>query len=163
AAPPSLTVVVGDFLQADWPLSQAIEGPIRVVGNLPYNVAAPILFKLADWYRSGAPLSDATLMLQREVAERLTADPGSREYGVLSVLIQHGADVQLLLSLPPGAFRPSPKVRSSLVRLRFHAPTPPVRDPSAFRRLVQAVFTRRRKTLSNALLAIPDLSPSAGA
>jgi len=93
-------------------------------------------------------------MLQREVADRLVAGPGSKEYGVLSILIQHAADVETVLKLPAGAFRPPPKVLSSLVRLRFREARPAVMDPAFFARLVQAVFTRRRKTLSNALLAL---------
>ena len=128
---------------------------IRVAGNLPYNVASPILFKLVELHAAGVPLADATVMLQREVADRLGAGPGSREYGVLSVLIGHSATVETILELPAGAFRPPPKVLSALVRLRFHAPDPPARDEAAFAGLVQAVFTRRRKTLANALLAFP--------
>ena len=129
---------------------------VRIAGNLPYNVASPILFKLAERYAAGTPIADATLMLQREVADRLVAPPGTREYGVLSVLMQHVAAIDLLLKLPAGAFRPPPKVLSSLVRVRFHAPDPPVADPIVFATVVQAVFTRRRKTLANALLAHTD-------
>ena len=92
-------------------------------------------------------------MLQREVGDRLIASPGGREYGVLSVLMQHGASVERVLALPPGAFRPQPKVHSVLVRLTFHPPSPAVTDAATFVRLVQAVFTRRRKTMANALLA----------
>jgi 16S rRNA (adenine1518-N6/adenine1519-N6)-dimethyltransferase len=92
-------------------------------------------------------------MLQREVAERLIAEPGTKDYGVLTVLIRHSAEVRRLLVLPPGAFRPAPKVQSALVRLRFHRPDPGVRDPTMFASMVQAVFTRRRKTLANALAA----------
>jgi 16S rRNA (adenine1518-N6/adenine1519-N6)-dimethyltransferase len=106
-------------------------------------------------YGSGVPLVDATVMLQREVADRLVAGPGGKEYGVLSVLIQHVADVSMVLKLPAGAFRPPPKVLSALVGLRFHPPAPAVKDPAVFAGVVQAVFTRRRKTLSNALLAFP--------
>jgi 16S rRNA (adenine1518-N6/adenine1519-N6)-dimethyltransferase len=98
-------------------------------------------------------------MLQREVADRLTAQPGSREYGVLTVLVGHEAAVERVLSLPPGAFRPPPKVRSAVVRLRFHAPDPPVRDARIFAAVVQAAFSRRRKTLSNALAAYVDGPP----
>jgi 16S rRNA (adenine1518-N6/adenine1519-N6)-dimethyltransferase len=155
-APPNLTVVEGDFLNArisDFGLR--IADSVRVAGNLPYNVASPILFKLAELHASGLPLADATVMLQREVADRLVAPPGGREYGVLSVLIQHVADVSMVLKLPAGAFRPPPKVLSALVRLRFHPPAPPVKDPTVFAGMVQAVFTRRRKTLANALLAFP--------
>lgn len=167
-APPNVGVLQGDFLTAIvgfGQLSDAVEDDpgfplrLRVAGNLPYNVASPILFKLVELFAISSrcvpesPLADATVMLQREVADRLVAKPGTKEYGVLSVLIRHSADVERLLALPPGAFRPAPKVHSSLVRLKFHAPDPPVRDAAVFTALVQAVFTRRRKTLANALLA----------
>jgi 16S rRNA (adenine1518-N6/adenine1519-N6)-dimethyltransferase len=98
-------------------------------------------------------------MLQREVADRLLAQPGSREYGVLSVLIGHSTSIERLLLLPPGAFRPPPKVRSALVRLRFRGPDPPVRDTALFSALVQSVFSRRRKTLANALRAYSTAPP----
>src|SRR5262249_26155166 len=155
---PNVTVVEGDFLEQFniRPHTQspiAIRNGLRVAGNLPYNVASPIMFTLVEAYVAGVPIVDATLMLQREVAERLTAPPGTKDYGVLSILIGHSADVDVLLNLPPGAFRPAPKVDSAVVRLRFHPPTPPVRDRLLFERLVRAVFTRRRKTLANALRA----------
>lgn len=132
---------------------------VRVAGNLPYNVASPIMFRLLDLFAAGVPFSDATLMLQREVADRLLADPHSRDYGVLTVLVRYRAAVDRLLDLPPGAFRPQPKVRSTVVRLRFHAPAQPVDDPAVFSALVGALFSRRRKTLGNALLAYPALTP----
>jgi len=160
---PKLTVVEGDFLDSAGTLGGWRSTPLRVAGNLPYNVASPIRFKLFELYAWGVPLVDATLMLQREVADRLIAPPGGREYGVLSILVQHTADVEQLLALPPGAFRPAPKVRSALVRVRFRPQQPPAKDPAAFTALVQAVFTRRRKTLANALLAFPPstrLSPA---
>jgi 16S rRNA (adenine1518-N6/adenine1519-N6)-dimethyltransferase len=165
-APPNVTIVEGDFLEANpEPGTSNLEprtpnpeartpSSVRVAGNLPYNVASPILFRLVDLSRRGLPIADATVMLQREVADRLAADPGSRDYGVLSVLIQHRATVERLLILPPGAFRPPPKVQSAVVRLRFHLPNPAVRDESMLERVVQAVFTRRRKTLANALLVL---------
>jgi 16S rRNA (adenine1518-N6/adenine1519-N6)-dimethyltransferase len=169
AAIPNVEVVEIDFLQVGGigyepeggtrdPEQAPVAGRdirIRVAGNLPYNVASPILFKLVDLHRRGVPLSDATVMLQREVADRLVAGPGSREYGVLSILIGHHARAEIVLKLPAGAFRPPPKVLSALVRLQFHPPDPPVRDQRLFDGLVQAVFTRRRKTLANALLAFP--------
>jgi len=156
AAIPNLTLVEGDFLATDRSTFRLLTSDLlRVAGNLPYNVASPILFKLVELYAAGVPLGDATLMLQREVADRLVAGPGSREYGVLSILIGHSAGVEMILKLPAGAFRPPPKVLSALVRLRFHAPDPPAQDEAAFAGLVQAVFTRRRKTLANALLAFP--------
>jgi len=147
--PPNVTVIEGDFLDA--PAESRIPDPLRVAGNLPYNVATPIMFQLIDWSRRGVPIADATLMLQREVADRLLAEPGSSDYGVLTVLIRHRASIEHLLSLPPGAFRPAPKVQSAVVRLRFHPPDPPVEDESRFERVVKRAFSQRRKMLSNAL------------
>lgn len=160
---PNLTVVQGDFLEVADPASPQplAPSPCRVAGNLPYNVASAIMFKLVELHAAGVPLVDATLMLQREVADRLVAAPGSKEYGVLSVLIQHRADVATILKLPAGAFRPPPKVLSSLVLLKFRNSQPAVRDEAFFARLVQAVFTRRRKTMANALLALEDGRPVA--
>ena len=93
-------------------------------------------------------------MLQREVADRLLAKPATKDYGVLTVLVRLSAEVERLLTLPPGAFRPVPKVQSALVRLRFHPPNPPISDRARFAAMVTAVFTRRRKTMENALLAL---------
>jgi 16S rRNA (adenine1518-N6/adenine1519-N6)-dimethyltransferase len=156
SAIPDLNLIEGDFLEtpsSQFSILSAQFDAIRVAGNLPYNVASPIMFRLVDLYRCGVPLTDATLMLQREVADRLLAPPGGKEYGVLSVLMRHAADAEMLLKLPPGAFRPPPRVQSALVRLRFRASNPPVADQAVFTALVRAVFTRRRKTLANALLA----------
>jgi len=152
-APDNLEIVEGDFLKSGWILAHRPSHAVRVAGNLPYNVASPILFTLIDLYDAGIPLSDATVMVQREVADRLVARPGTKEYGVLSVLIRVSAEVERLLVLPPGAFRPAPKVQSALVRLRFHPPDPLLRSRTTFVALVQGIFTRRRKTLDNALLA----------
>jgi 16S rRNA (adenine1518-N6/adenine1519-N6)-dimethyltransferase len=164
---PNVTVVEGDVIETltarqlapgAQPLSEIQRvpspQPLRVAGNLPYNAASPIMFKLADLFAAGVPIGDATLMLQREVADRLVAAPGTREYGVLSVLLQHVATIDILLKLPAGAFRPAPKVLSALVRLRFHPPLPTVASLQAFTGIVRAVFTRRRKTLANALHAV---------
>jgi 16S rRNA (adenine1518-N6/adenine1519-N6)-dimethyltransferase len=162
-AMPNVTIVEGDFLERSrdplvFPLRDTEPGAgfpsaVRVAGNLPYNVASPILFRLAELYAGGLPIADATVMLQREVADRLTALPGTGDYGVLSVLIQHVASAQIVLKLPPGAFRPAPRVHSAVVRLQFHPPDPPVADSEVFAELVRTVFTRRRKTLANALQA----------
>jgi 16S rRNA (adenine1518-N6/adenine1519-N6)-dimethyltransferase len=164
---PNVAVVEGDVLDtlmvdqlAPRPKPQPAEQlaaspePLRVAGNLPYNVASPIMFKLADLFGAGAPIVDATLMLQREVADRLVAAPGTHEYGVLSVLLQHVAVIEVVLKLPAGAFRPAPQVLSALVRLRFHPADPAVASADTFKRVVRGVFTRRRKTLANALLAV---------
>ena len=155
-----LTIVEGDVLglSAAQLLAQ-IETlgfgglPLRLAGNLPYNVASPILFRLLGWFEAGVPIVDTTVMLQREVAERLLAPVGTAEYGVLSVLLRHVATIDRRLKLPPGAFRPAPEVHSTVVTLRWQSPTPPPRDLALFRSVVRAVFTRRRKTLANALAA----------
>ena len=131
----------------------------RVAGNLPYNVASPIMFRLIELARLGLPLQDATIMLQREVADRLLAKPGTREYGVLSVLIGHRALPTRLLNLPPGAFRPAPQVLSTVVKLTFHAPEPAVLNESVLAGLTAAVFSRRRKTMGNAILAYGGTTP----
>jgi len=149
--PANATIVSGDVLDID--LDAAVpssEKAIRVVGNLPYNISSPILFRLLS-LESRRPVSDATLMLQREVADRITAKPGTAEFGVLSVLVQWRADVTRLLTIPPGAFRPPPDVRSALIRLAFRPSPLELRDPALFERMVRSVFTQRRKTLSNAL------------
>jgi 16S rRNA (adenine1518-N6/adenine1519-N6)-dimethyltransferase len=98
-------------------------------------------------------------MVQREVADRLIAPPRTKEYGVLAILIRHQADVQRILALPPGAFRPVPNVQSAVVRLVLHSPHPMPRHRAEFDALVKRLFTRRRKTLANALLAYTTEDP----
>ncbi len=152
AVPPSVRVVEGDFLDVN--LDELLEDtplPVRVVGNLPYNVSSPILFKLLDAAREGQRFRDATLMLQKEVVDRLVARPGTSAYGTLAIQVGLIADVERLLSLPPGAFRPPPTVRSAVVHLRFHPPTADVGDRATFEKVVRGVFLQRRKTLANAL------------
>ena len=155
--PPNVRLVEGDFLQLDLPsLIQGERTPIRVVANLPYNVASPILFRLLDEAADGAVFSDATLMLQREVADRLLAHPGEPDYGAMAIQVQLLADVERVLSLPPGAFRPPPKVHSSVVRLRFRPARVDVGPRPVFERVVRGVFLQRRKTLANALKPVAD-------
>jgi 16S rRNA (adenine1518-N6/adenine1519-N6)-dimethyltransferase len=155
--PPHATVVEGDFLETDVAALLRDEVlPVRVVGNLPYNVSSPILFKLLQAADEGRRLSDATLMLQKEVADRLVASPGSGDYGVLAIQVRLLADVDRVLTLPPGAFRPPPKVTSAVVRLRFHQRAAEVGDPATFERVVRGVFLQRRKTLANALKPVAD-------
>jgi len=154
---PNLGVIVADVLTVDLAaritqdLGATRAAPARVVGNLPYNISSPILFRLLDVAHATRLLKDATLMLQREVADRLLAEPSTRDYGVLTLTTALGADVSRLLDLPPGAFRPAPKVRSSVVRLAFRPPPAGVHHPELFVDLVRAVFTQRRKMLANAL------------
>ncbi|HEX5475377.1 MAG TPA: 16S rRNA (adenine(1518)-N(6)/adenine(1519)-N(6))-dimethyltransferase RsmA [Vicinamibacterales bacterium] len=150
ALPPSVTLVTGDILEMD--LARLSAGrPLRVAGNLPYNISSPILFALIGAYRQGVPLTDATVMLQREFAERLLAQPGSGDYGVLTILTRRHADARPCLQLPPGAFRPMPRVDSAVVRLTFRPPAIAVRDEALLERIVKSVFTQRRKTVLNAL------------
>ena len=149
--PANASIVSGDVLDVDLDaVLPPTSLPIRVAGNLPYNISSPILFRLLR-LESQRPIRDATLMLQREVADRLTARPGTAEYGVLSVLVQWRAAVSRLLAIPPGAFRPPPDVRSALVRLAFRPPVFELKDPALFEAMVRSMFTQRRKTVVNAL------------
>jgi len=132
----------------------------RVVGNLPYAVASPILFRLVDVYRRHGFLADATVMVQREVADRLVAQPGTRDYGVMTILISLHARISRVFDLPPGAFRPPPKVRSSVVRLEFGPPPVRLPDEAFFEQVVKAMFSQRRKTLANALKAFDRTAPA---
>jgi len=155
--PPNVRVVLGDFLRTD--LDEVLRDtalPVRVVGNLPYNVASPILFRLLHTAQHGRRFRDATLMLQKEVADRLCASAGQDGYGGLAIQVSLLADVDRLLTLPPGAFRPAPKVTSAVVRLRFREPSAEVGDPAAFEQMVRGLFLQRRKTLLNALRPIAD-------
>ena len=157
--PANVTVVVGDVLEVG--LADVLSGwlgaplgpghSVRVVGNLPYNISSPIMFALLDLAAATGGLRDATLMLQKEVADRLVAKVGTGDYGVLTVLTAVNADVSRVLSLPPGAFRPAPQVHSAVVRLAFRKPTVDIPDMAGFVRMVRTMFTQRRKTLSNAL------------
>jgi 16S rRNA (adenine1518-N6/adenine1519-N6)-dimethyltransferase len=157
--PGNVTVVTGDVLSVDLiPILTAWLGappgpanPCRIVGNLPYNISSPILFRLIDLASATNGVADALLMLQKEVADRLVARVGTGDYGVLTVLTTMHADVTRVLSLPPGAFRPQPKVHSAVVRLTFRAPKAQVDDQADFVRMVRTTFTQRRKTIGNAL------------
>jgi 16S rRNA (adenine1518-N6/adenine1519-N6)-dimethyltransferase len=135
---------------------------LAVVGNLPYHLTSPILFSLLDQVDV---VSRAVFLVQREVAERLSAEPGTKDWGILSVLLQREADVSIERIVPPGAFLPPPKVESAVVCALFRPPSEPVADLARFRKLVKAGFGQRRKTLSNALrsarIAPPDLLAAA--
>jgi 16S rRNA (adenine1518-N6/adenine1519-N6)-dimethyltransferase len=153
--PSNVRLVEADFLKADLSALLA-SGPLRVAGNLPYNIASPILLRLVAAHRAaGSHAStlfvDATVMVQREVADRLDAAPGTKDYGVLTISVRMRADVRRVLELPPGAFRPPPKVHSSVVRLTFRPPSVSIHDEQRFESMVRSMFTQRRKTLANAL------------
>jgi 16S rRNA (adenine1518-N6/adenine1519-N6)-dimethyltransferase len=128
----------------------AAGGKLAVVGNLPYHLTSPILFSLLDQRER---LSRAVVLVQREVAQRLAAAPGTEDWGLLSVLLQEHADVTVERLVPRGAFLPAPRVDSAVVRVAFRAPRAPLVDEALFRRLVKAGFGQRRKVLSNALAA----------
>lgn len=162
---PALTVVERDVLAVDlgtviaeW-LGEAPGSthPVRIVGNLPYNISSPILFRILAFAAATRGVTDATLMLQKEVADRLLASPGSKEYGVLSILAGLHADITRLLALPPGAFRPPPKVSSAVLRLAFRPPRVALADEAVFTRMVRTMFTQRRKTLNNALKVFAEM------
>ena len=165
-APPNVRVVVGDILDID--LARVLPPPgeaprIRVVGNLPYNISSPILFRLLETHAVDGRISDATLMLQKEVADRLVGAPGTRDYGVLTILLGRRARMTHLLTWPPGAFRPPPKVTSAVVRLDFLPDEDVIPAPPHFEGMVRALFTRRRKTLGNALAAYAGVPGTASA
>ena len=133
-------------------------GKIAVVGNLPYHLTSPILFSVLDQVEA---VSRAVFLVQREVAERLAAAPGTHDWGILSVLLQREADVSIERIVPPGAFLPPPKVESAVLCALFRPPADAVADPVRFRRLVKAGFAQRRKTLGNALKAARLVPPDA--
>ena len=144
-----LRLIEGDALRFDF---ATLPAPLRVVGNLPYNVSTPLLFHLAAYAER---LTDMTFMLQKEVVERMAAQPGSAAYGRLSVMLQLRFAVRKCFDVPPGAFVPAPKVTSSIVRLTpLPAGTHALADAELFSRLVAAAFNQRRKTLRNALKAL---------
>ncbi len=150
--PARLRIVTGDALALD--LTALVPPPRRIVANLPYNIATPLL---VGWLRQAAAFEGLTLMFQQEVADRIAAAPGTRAYGRLSVLAQWTCTVELVLRLPPAAFVPPPRVHSAVLRLTPHAVQP---DPARFRameRLTAAAFGQRRKMLRGALR--PALGP----
>ena len=152
---PSVEIVDADARSFDYSTLAALKpdpsGRVLAVGNLPYSVGKPILMALVE---AGGAIDEMALMLQREVAERVAAAPGSRVYGSLSVLTQVVCDVRLAFGVPPGAFSPPPQVDSAVIHLRAHAAPPvPVAEPARFRAVVRAAFSQRRKNLANALAA----------
>lgn len=144
-------LVEADALKVDYCELIAPDDTARVVANLPYYISTPILQHLIEHRRC---VREMTLMLQREVVERITAGPGGKEYGFLSVLAQFYCEVEKLFDVPPGAFRPTPKVYSSALRLRTRArPAAPVNDEALLIELTKVLFAQRRKTIFNNLRA----------
>jgi len=154
-----VTVVEQDVLRFDFAAAAAQAGSrLRVAGNLPYYITSPILLKLAA---SHAALDIAVLMVQREVAERVTAAPGSRDYGLLSVTVQMHGPAEPLFTLPPAAFSPPPQVNSTVFRWRFAPRFAQLGvEESGFLRLARQSFAQKRKTLANNLRAA-GIAPAA--
>jgi 16S rRNA (adenine1518-N6/adenine1519-N6)-dimethyltransferase len=164
-----LTIHAGDALEFDFGALKT-EGPLKIIGNLPYNISSPLLFHLANY---ADRVAEMHFMLQKEVVDRMVAVPGSRDYGRLSVMLQYRYFMERLFSVPPGSFNPAPKVDSAVVRLiplkvgvRSTAT-----DERLFSHLVMAAFSQRRKMLRNtlgefggeALLAAQGIAPTARA
>lgn len=153
-----LTLHHADALRFDL---RVVPAPYKVVANLPYQVTTPLLFRLLEAH--AAP-SMAVLMVQREVADRLVAEPGTKEYGVLTVAVRAWAECAMCFPVPPGAFRPPPKVRSMVVRITPRArPLLPEAEMAGFMAVVRAALGRRRKTLKNALAALGRPAPRVAA
>ncbi|NCA70930.1 MAG: 16S rRNA (adenine(1518)-N(6)/adenine(1519)-N(6))-dimethyltransferase RsmA [Sphingobacteriia bacterium] len=149
-----LRIHQGDALRIDLASLVPPGTRLRLVGNLPYNISTPLLFRFIEQLDC---IHDMHLMLQQEVAERIAADPGSKAYGRLSVMVQTRCSAETLFKIPPEAFRPPPKVTSAFLRLRPHRP-PRVHidDPERHARIVAAAFNQRRKTLRNSLSGLLD-------
>ena len=167
---PNLNLIVDDVLKIDLSLipqslrdSSLIKGakaPLTIVGNLPYNISTPILFHLLQ-YRDH--IDEMFFMLQKEVVERMAAEPHTKDYGRLSVMIQYFCEVDPLFLVPPDAFTPAPKVESMVVRLKPYQTNPygTLKDFKRFEEIVRLGFNQRRKTLRNALKAANIVLPEA--
>ncbi|MCI9486136.1 MAG: 16S rRNA (adenine(1518)-N(6)/adenine(1519)-N(6))-dimethyltransferase RsmA [Lachnospiraceae bacterium] len=130
--------------------------PIKVVANLPYYITTPIIMGL---FESHVPLKSVTVMVQKEVADRMKSGPGSKDYGALSLAVQYYAEAYLAANVPPNCFMPRPKVGSAVIRLTCHKEPPvKVKDERLMFRLIRASFNQRRKTLANSLGNSPELS-----
>jgi 16S rRNA (adenine1518-N6/adenine1519-N6)-dimethyltransferase len=162
----NVVVLARDVLGVDFRALAADEtafaGKIKLAGNLPYSISSPLLFKVLN---DKDLFSSCVFLLQKEVARRLAASPGSKDHAPLSILFQLHFDVRLRLTLPPGAFSPPPKVMSTLVSLEKRPePLFAIRDENAFGRILRVAFAQRRKTLLNNLKSMPpaqDLLPEA--
>jgi 16S rRNA (adenine1518-N6/adenine1519-N6)-dimethyltransferase len=143
---PNLTVLEQDFLTATLPA-----GNLLLAGNLPYNISSPVFFRI---FEEQARIRQAAVMVQREVAERICAVPGSKTYGILSVLLGYYYERTYLATLKPGCFLPPPKVDSAILLLNRRSNQTVLTSPQRFKQVVKAAFNQRRKTVANALKAI---------
>ena len=164
--PERLVVHAADALDFDFGSLATMPRSLRVVGNLPYNVSTPLLFHLLEF---GDAIKDVHVMLQREVVERMTARPGGKDYGRLTVMLAAAAECTACFDVGPGAFTPPPKVWSTVVRITPRAPSFAIGDRARFAALVAHLFSMRRKTLGRALkgriaperIAALDIDPRA--
>ena len=148
----NLHILQGDILQFDVPqlLEQEFPGMhVAVCANLPYYITTPILMHLLE---SGAPIDSITIMVQKEVADRMQTGPGNKDYGALSLAVQYYADPYIVANVPPNCFMPRPKVGSAVIRLTCHQEKPvQVQDEKLMFNIIRASFNQRRKTLANGL------------
>ena len=151
---PRFRLVEGDVLALDLRRLLAEEQGTRllVVGNLPYNITAPMIFRMVE---HDDLVSRAVFTLQREVAQRLVSEPGSRQYGLITVMLRQRARVRICADIHRSAFRPAPRVDSSVVEITFGAADGQVRDQGLFRQVARTAFQQRRKMLRNALKSLP--------
>lgn len=156
---PNVTVIHDDILKVDvCRLADQYNGgrPIKVVANLPYYITTPIIMGL---FEKQTPVDNITVMVQKEVADRMQVGPGSKDYGALSLAVQYYAKPYLVANVPPNCFLPRPKVGSAVIRLtRYSTPPVKVQDPELMFRLIRASFNQRRKTLQNGLYNSSELS-----
>lgn len=154
----NITVINDDILKVDInKLTDEYNGgrPIKVVANLPYYITTPIIMGL---FEGGVPIDNITVMVQKEVAERMQVGPGSKDYGALSLAVQYYADAYIVANVPPNCFIPRPGVGSAVIRLTRHKEPPvEVDDPKLMFKLIRASFNQRRKTLQNGLNNSPEL------
>ena len=152
----------GRLLQADYlrlDMHRVFKGPYRIIGNFPYNISSQIFFKILD---DKDRIPEVVCMIQKEVAERIAEKPGSKTYGILSVLLQAWYDIEYCFTVGSGAFAPPPKVQSAVIRLTRNSRTELDCDEKLFKTVVKTAFNQRRKTLRNALkpLLPPTVIPS---
>lgn len=155
----NVTVIHNDILKMDMKaLADEYNGgkPVKVVANLPYYITTPIIMGL---FESGVPIDNLTVMVQKEVADRMQVGPGSKDYGALSLAVQYYAQPYIAANVPPNCFMPRPNVGSAVIRLtRYKEPPVQVDEPELMFRLVRASFNQRRKTLLNGLNNSPEIT-----
>ncbi|RLD14531.1 ribosomal RNA small subunit methyltransferase A [candidate division KSB1 bacterium] len=149
----SIEIIQQDILKVDLENLAAESRRIKVIGNLPYHITSPILFRLIEAHRT---IDCAILMMQKEVAKRICAKPNNKDYGILSVITQTYAQAEYLFEIKRGNFFPAPNVDSAVVALHFFSKIPDLEDADLFRKIVRGTFNFRRKTLKNSLSRIFD-------